>query len=197
MLALALVLAVNPLHAEIDAQTSREDWRLELRRICQRESRCRLIGYHAIDSWVGASRYAGAVRRGLLDPEECPEAHAREPIERWGTVGPFGQSGVAVGHLAGCHAPEEISESRTVATAVAVATFAHYCGRGACSCRDRVRIWVGVGKWRGLSHTRRLRSYRRQCGEPPGWWYLGTLVDGVILAGSTVRKLLASPFVSR
>jgi len=68
--------AIDAAVAVVDPDGSHPWWRDELWRICNRESWCGRFGdveVHEGDSWTGTRAYAGAVRRGLLDPEGCVE----------------------------------------------------------------------------------------------------------------------------
>lgn len=69
-------VAIDQAVAAVDPEGLHPEWRDELWRICNRESWCGRFGdveVHEGDSWTGTRAYAGAVRRGLLDPEACVE----------------------------------------------------------------------------------------------------------------------------
>lgn len=68
---------------------------VELLRTCQRESRCRHHGPHAIDAKWHATMWHRAVKSGWLDPATC-EHHA-ESRGPWHPTGSFGTSPAYLG----------------------------------------------------------------------------------------------------
>jgi hypothetical protein len=68
--------AIDKAVAAVDPDGRHPWWRDELWRICNRESWCGRFGdvqVHEGDSWTGTRAYAGAVSKGLLDPEGCED----------------------------------------------------------------------------------------------------------------------------
>lgn len=170
MLALALVLAVSPVYDAIDTATSDPALRLELRRVCLRESRCRAVGSHPRDGWAGRRMYEGALRRGWVDPDACPEHAASPSAAEWAPRGPFGVSPAYVVRFApGCLPPEALDDPATSARLV-VAWTRHLCrSAGACTCEARARVWAGTGTFRRRSRVRQLQTITGQCGPAPAW----------------------------
>lgn len=108
---LAALEAVDPADsARLGSQLAgRPEYAREIHRICRRESwGCRRVGVHVghvqrVQAEVFLRR---AARRGLVDTETC-EAHAVDPVERWGPRGPHGNVGAyGVEHIQPCAAPE-------------------------------------------------------------------------------------------
>ena len=69
----------------------------ELLRICRRESRCRRVGIHDLDSWASHVAYTRAVGAGWIDPACQPEkslsaapGSSREERGRWSSRGSHG-----------------------------------------------------------------------------------------------------------
>jgi hypothetical protein len=147
----------------------------ELVRVCKRESNCLPVGWHEGDSYASERFWQGAVRRGWLDPEACPDEHAWADDGRWSTAGPWGISMAYLMRYAGepegddgrgtqCFEPFDLADLDRMATAVVRYTAGLHRG-GYRSCADRTRVWVGVGRWQSMPLARRVVSVRRQCGE--------------------------------
>lgn len=178
----AILLASLPVHEAIDKATTDPDLRVELRRICQRESHCEPITIHAADAGGGARRWKRAVARGYLHPETCP-AHALGDGAQWSTYGPFGIASAWTVRFAGsCEGPSALDDPRVAAKA-AVAFMRRLCTHyGACSCEDRTRWWVGPSVWESRSHIDRELSLTRQCGVRM-WWHWGAAALRDVVAG--------------
>lgn len=56
--------------------------------ICERESRCSIVGTHEIDAWRSSAAWSDAVAAGRLDPERC--RWHRFDSGPWSTSGPWG-----------------------------------------------------------------------------------------------------------
>lgn len=162
----------------------RPDLGPELERVCMRESRCRPVGPHAIDSWAGLRSYRAAVRKGWLSPSSCPSHKApssRADAARWSTRGSYGGIAAFMLHrvedVTGPCAEPDVLDHPGVA-ALAAARFAVSCDEffgHACSCADRTRLWMGPGVWAARSYERRHRAVVRQCGPQasmPAWQVL-------------------------
>jgi hypothetical protein len=170
----------------IDAATPDPALRLELRRVCRRESACNwleLVTWHAGDAAGGRARWRMAVARGWLQPERCP-AHELGTPERWTSYGAFGvASAWTVHELGACVGPEALDDPRVAARA-AVAWIGALCRRQrACTCDARVRWWVGPGVWALRSSIEQLRAIDRQCGAQPWWRWV------VAFAGDVWQRL--------
>lgn len=74
-------------------------------RICHRESRCRRIGVHEIDAWLGARAYREARDNQDL-PDTCPWYRERGRARRWATRGSWGTVAAYTVHEIGCWPPE-------------------------------------------------------------------------------------------
>lgn len=207
------VVALAPVHASaggradvfraIDSATTDPELRAELRRVCWRESQCLPIGPHTKTVGVDAARrggqrfHAAAVRAGYLDPERCEAHELGDPI-RWSTRGAFGQiAAFTVRYLPACSAPKLLDDP-AVAARAAVRHARMLCAtHGACSCRDRVRWWVGPGRWADRSFVRRLSSEVSQCGDVhPGRWAWAIGADIVEkLRTQTVARIIREALV--
>lgn len=163
---LSAILAVNPVHAAIDAATPRQDLRLELRRICKRESRCRAsVREHVGDHWAGRRMWEGAVRRGWLRPDECPE-HEMGRSGRWAPRGGWGVSPAwTVGRFAGeCTGPEAHDDPEQAAR-LTVAWIEHLGAYGADTCPKRTRLWVGPRTFDRRPWLAQAHTVSVQCGS--------------------------------
>lgn len=190
MLVLALLLSIDPLlaarraHDEaaqarvletydaIDVATEDSDLRIELRRICARESWCNRFGQvtdHPEDSWAGARMWRRAVARGWLEPDECPE-HVFGNGGRWAPRGILGMSPAYAlrlieGRNGGCLDPTALDDPYYAAEA-GVEYVDHLCEvLHACTCESRTRWWMGPGVWSTRSPRKKLAAVERQCGE--------------------------------
>jgi hypothetical protein len=97
---LGLLLAPPPQAATLAAGLTGADSGA-LQAICRRESRCRTVGLHEGDAWLGARAYDRARARGWL-PSWCPF----EGGSRWATRGAWGQ--VAAYQMRGWCLPPEV-----------------------------------------------------------------------------------------
>jgi hypothetical protein len=160
----------------IDPDRKHPEWELELWRICKRESWCGAYGpvtVHERDGWAGKNAYTRSVRKGLLDPEECPDHSLENHLySDFSTRGGFGQIFAYHGwRLGWCTAPEAFDDPKLAAYAAlhAIATCAVYEDgrRRACTCQDHAISWVGPGRWAKWTHARRRVTLQRQCGPQP------------------------------
>ena len=187
----------------IDSATKDPELRVELRRICWRESQCLPIGVHTKTVGTEAARrggrrfHAAAVRSGQIDPDRCPAHHLGDPL-RWSTRGAFGQvAAFTVRYLPAC-SPPRMLDNPEVAARAAVRHVRMLCATyGACTCRDRVRWWVGPGRWADRSHVRRLSSEVVQCGEVhPFRWAIAIGADILgKLRTQTVARIIRKALV--
>lgn len=153
----------------------------ELKRICARESWCsryRRQSSHPRDRWSGERFHKGAVRRGRLHPDECPE-HKLDPAEQWAPGGNFGVSpALFVGDLGECVGTELVGDPNFDTRGVLAWIDRLDRKRLAQNCPARARRWAGPGRWDKRSHTYNLRKAVRACGEPhPIAWVNAVLVD--------------------
>lgn len=160
---------VTEVYAAIDMATEDLELAGELRAVCHRESWCNafsIVGQHGVDAhvWLGRKRWDGAVSKGILRPDECPEHALGDDPSRWSTWGVFGQTATAVGQLEGCLGPEAMSDP-LVAAQAAVATSERLCTQlDLCTCEDRVAWWSGIGRWPHRSPWSRMHKATRICG---------------------------------
>lgn len=89
LLALLGLLTVGPVQAAHVAGAATGADSKTLVKICRRESRCRWVGVHELDSWVGPVAYRRARERGWL-PQWCP-LHKDVDPRRYTTRGSWGQ----------------------------------------------------------------------------------------------------------
>lgn len=104
LLALLGLLVMGPEQAAYVAGAATGADSRTLVRICQRESRCRRIGIHEGDAWVGEVAYRRAREREWL-PGWCP-LHKDARPRRYATRGSWGQ--VAAYTLRGWCLPPEV-----------------------------------------------------------------------------------------
>lgn len=178
----AAVARAWEVYRAIDEATPDPDLRQELRRICRRESKCNWDGitrWHAADGGGGRARWRAAVARGLLDPERCP-AHELGDARRWTSYGPLGIAAAWTVRFAGaCEGPEALDDPR-VAMRAAVGWIGSLCRlRGACSCEERTRWWVGPLLFDARWRWQQLASVEGQCGELPWWRWADAVVTDV------------------
>lgn len=165
----------------IDEATPDPQRRMEMRRICRRESACNwigIVGVHEGDARGGAKRWRKAVSRGLLEPDVCPE-HDLGDGARWSTSGVFGVASAWVVHSIGeCVAPEVLADPFVAARATSMWMDTLCRRHQACDCEGRVRWWVGPGVWAKRSSLANLDTIEGQCGERP-WvrWVVAALQD--------------------
>jgi len=150
----------------------RKTLREELRRVCTRESNCEQVAHHEADGWSGERFWRGAVAKGWLAPEECPSHDLGEHPEDWAPRGAWGVSPAYTLRFADdenedgvrdCWGPE-VHDDPWVAARLMVRWVVAIGKRGYGSCEDRVRVWVGVGRWKRLSPERQAATIARQCG---------------------------------
>ena len=173
-------------------EAGREDLRDELRRICKREAWCgrfRHVKIHEGDAWAGSRFYVGAVRRGWLDPDQCP-AHARpesrDEFAQWSVRGAFGMAAAyhvrhLVPYLGECVAPEVLDHPGVAAWA-AVLYIEDLCKRtDVCDCPGRARQWAGAGNWGRRTYARNRESVVKQCGDAPELQDWELLADTIVI----------------
>lgn len=178
----------------IDAATPDPNLRQELRRVCRRESACNWMSetrHHEGDAAGGRLRWRKAVKRGLLDPDSCPEHQLGNPA-RWTSYGPFGvASAWTVHYLGECVGPSALDDPYVAAEA-AVQWIGTLCRRHrACTCSERVKWWAGPGIWAERFHFQKLAAIERQCGTLPAErWAVAFIVDFVTLPDRLVKILI-------
>lgn len=167
----------------IDAATSDPELRIELRRICKRESMCnwiRPVKLHRGETRsMGRKRWKKAVKRGLLHPETCEHHKLGDDPAVWTVNGAFGTATAYVlRHVGECEPPESMYDPYAAARA-AVGHMEVLCRRHkACDCQSRVRWWAGPGVWAGRTERHKMRSTTRQCGEQPAFdWIAAYVMD--------------------
>jgi len=189
----------------IDQATDDPDLRLELRRICKRESWCNrwgMIADHTNDGWAGERMWKRAVAKGWLTPETCG-AHALGDPTHWTCRGLFGHSAAyAIRHIdpdtyLGCIGPDTLDDPYRAAEA-AVAYTEHLCERlDACTCEDRTRWWAGPGVWVTRSRLRNLRAIETQCGPVPVRRWVGAgVLDALTYIGDLALWIIPRPYLS-
>ena len=136
----------------------------ELHNICKRESLCtgRVIGIHEEDSWAAKKMYEKALQNKYIDVIDCPNYLIEDgDYERWGVRGSYGLSAAFyiryLNDTFTCPDPE-LLDNFYWSTRVAGKVLAEEP-----SCEERVKRWVGVGKWKTLSPEIQRKKIRRQC----------------------------------
>lgn len=144
----------------------------ELKRVCTRESHCEQVAHHEADGWSGRRFWEGAVAKGWLQPEVCDEHALGDHPEDWAPRGSWGVSPAYTLRFADdenedgepdCWGPEAHDDPWRAARLTVRWALALHKG-GYTSCADRVRVWVGVGRWQRLSPADRLLKIVKQCG---------------------------------
>ena len=136
---------MDPWEANELAARGDRQLQLSLDRTCWRESKCTRISTHAIDAWAGRRAYSAAVRRGLLDPDNCPFHRDRDA--GWSTRGAHGL--MAAYNLR--FLPVSCLPAWTLdipfASALAAGNKARWLceQKGACTF-PRIRSWWGTGR---------------------------------------------------
>lgn len=175
--------AITTAYQDADPEGAHPDWEFELWKICHRETWCGRWGIpsiHAVDAHLGPRVYRRAVRRGTLNPDDCPEHRVGPEYGRtfasFSTRGGWGQIAAGTLHRMGqCTPPEALDDPYR--GAANVLDIFQDCKRwdgdpGArfrrsCTCEEHTAIWVGVGRWRYRNPLERWRSVSRQCGPTP------------------------------
>lgn len=167
---------VAEVYAAIDAATEDPDLRQEMRNVCARESWCNAFSppsIHELESrpaWVrktGEKWWRGAVRKGHVVPDACPEHELGDPA-RWYNRGVFALvPGGALRYFEECLPPEAIDDPRVSAIAY-VANAERLCEeQRRCTCEQRAPVFFGVGLWKRRRPWRRVVTMARQCGPRP------------------------------
>lgn len=179
----AAVDRVEEVYEAIDLATDDPELRIELRRVCKRESWCNrweTVDQHEADAWAGRSMWRRAVAKGWLEPARCEAHKLGDTPGVWAPTGAFGQSPAYglrfIAEDGECLGPGSLASPYAAARA-AVGLVEHLCDRlDACTCADRARWWAGPGVWRRRSPIRNLAALSSQCGPPAPGTYARALV---------------------
>lgn len=169
---------VERVYAAIDAATDDPNLRVELRNVCARESFCGAFGdpeIHELKSrpeWArktGARWHASGVRKGHLDPLECPEHDLGDEPADWYNRGHFALvASSAFRYFDECLPPSALDDPFISAKAY-VANADRLCReQRRCTCEERAPVFFGLGLWNKRTPWRKMTTLARQCG-PPTW----------------------------
>lgn len=140
-----VVLMVKLVAFIVSVLYGRPDLYAPLIEVCQRESRCTLVGTHQIDAHLSNREWYGQVHWGHLDPACQP----RDYPGGWATRGAFGLSaGAHWAYLWPCYTPDAL-DNPFVSAWVAIRKLEKRCpGQGWCprSMRGKRRRRSGKQK---------------------------------------------------